>query len=80
MSDLPKFIIATDRYKKREFVVHTQNPFCIAEAVMVGGEQNIEVIKIEQTETDPLRLAGLMSRMSDWYYSVIKERSANENH
>lgn len=35
----------------------------------------IPVIRFFEDPEDPERLPKLMSRMGDWYYSVIKERS-----
>ncbi len=40
----------------------------------------IPVIRFFEEPGDQERLPKLMSRMGDWYYSIIKERSANENH
>lgn len=40
----------------------------------------IPVIRFFEDAEDPERLPKLMSRMGDWYYSVAKERSANEHH
>lgn len=35
----------------------------------------IPVIRFFEESDDPERIPKLMSRMGDWYYSVIKERS-----
>ncbi len=40
----------------------------------------IPVIRLFEEPKDQEQLPKLMSRMGDWYYSVIKERSENENH
>lgn len=39
----------------------------------------IPVIKFFDNIEDENKLPKLMSRMGDWYYSVIKERSINDN-
>ena len=79
MSHLPKFLLAQNRENTRQFVVHTQEPLCIAEIHKNETDIELKGVAIEQSNIDPQRLAGLMSRMGDWYYSVIKERSTNEN-
>ena len=40
----------------------------------------IPVIKFFNVPVDLDSIPKLMSRMGDWYYSVAKERSANEHH
>ncbi|PKP02072.1 MAG: hypothetical protein CVU11_13270 [Bacteroidetes bacterium HGW-Bacteroidetes-6] len=80
MSHLPKFLLAQNRENTRQFVVHTQEPLCIAEIHDNKDVVELKGVAIAENNLEAQRIAGLMSRMGDWYYSVIKERSENENH
>lgn len=60
----------------------------LAERFIYGARTNrigdtyyiISIIEIFDEDFDPSEMPKLMSRMGDWYYSVIKERSQDEHH
>jgi len=64
---LPKFLLAFDRDFMRKFIIHTQTPIAICEAI----ENDIEVLIVEETDNE--RKAGLTNRVKDWYKSVNKK-------
>lgn len=55
-------------------------PFATLTNRLNGTFYIIHVIKFFNVPADLDSIPKLMSRMGDWYYSVIKERSANEHH
>lgn len=81
MNKIPKFLVANSRDNKREFVIHTQSPVLICEVKYNdGGAVDIDSVYIEQIPNpDAKRLAGLIRRMGDWYYSTKKSKNENNN-
>lgn len=62
---LPKFLIAENPLASEDlFIIHTRRPRFIARV----NDPEIEVIEwLDDPPTDADRLAGLMSRLGDWY-------------
>lgn len=99
MSEIPKFILSTDREQQCEYIIHTQSPAFIAKVIpdygqlkdvtelikeyKFGSRTNringtyyiIPVIRFFEDPEDQEQIPKIMSRMGDWYYSIIKERS-----
>lgn len=71
---LPRFLICdSHEYPDREFVLHTQFPKFLAEAIEKDGTIEIKpVLWLESGEVvDVGYNARLMREMGDWYYSEI---------
>lgn len=63
-----------------EYVIHTQRPRFIAKRVYDNPATDFEIVdEIDNIVTafagDPQKIAGLMSRLGDWYATYLKWKS-----
>lgn len=73
-ADCPRFMIAENPMAENgiEYVYHTQQPRFLAKRVFDNPTTDFEIVDdIDNMaaffKTDPMKVAGLMRRLGDWY-------------
>lgn len=71
---IPKFIVCQNFNEAQTFVVSTKTPILIAEVITHSNKEfELIVVNYDQSlvNVQPEKIAGLLRRMTDWYYYTI---------
>ncbi|MBX7047237.1 MAG: hypothetical protein K1X86_15515 [Ignavibacteria bacterium] len=84
-SKIPKFLYSRSVIGGREFIIHTQYPRMICEAIH-NADKSINIQSRMLLDIDlrdgwnEMRFAKLMSRMGDWYqYAILQKKGDIKN-
>lgn len=82
MAKYPKFLIAENPMAEygQEYVLHTQKPRMLFKVIEDDkGNFTFEIVDQIDEENDPVKLSGLIRRLTDWWLAYLEWEENNQD-